>query len=161
MLVGSVSTRAKENGAHRRRGGRQSWTVAEAGLGSGPLPDLVFCSRSRAATKFSKSMAVTTLNTVCLLLDFSLPWPEEEQGGRSKGPSTQPRPHPHPGPREAELLGPRPSPQVPGCRSPAAPKQTRHQTPSSDTSRRGEAAESGALASPSRLSLRLRVPLGV
>lgn len=60
MLVGSVSTRTMENGAHRRRGGRQSWTVAEAGLGSGPLPDLVFCSRSRAATKFSKSMAVTT-----------------------------------------------------------------------------------------------------
>lgn len=47
--------------------------------------DFVFCSRSRAATKFSKSMAVTTPNTICLLLDFPLLWSAGEQGSGFKG----------------------------------------------------------------------------
>lgn len=51
----------------------QSWTT----LDSKAFADFVFWSRSRAATKFSRSMAVTTPNTICLLLDFPGLWSEE------------------------------------------------------------------------------------
>lgn len=50
--------------------GTQSWAAAPPALGAKALADFVFGSRSWAATKFSRSMAVTTPNTICFRLDF-------------------------------------------------------------------------------------------
>lgn len=63
----------------RRHARDQSWAT----LDSKALAAFVFWSRSRAATKFSRSMAVTTPNTICLLLDLPGLWSEEgiEAGG--------------------------------------------------------------------------------
>lgn len=69
----------------RRRGRGQSCAAAPAAPGSVALPGLVFRSRSRAATKLSKSMAVTTPNTICFLLDFPLLWSEEGRATGVKG----------------------------------------------------------------------------
>lgn len=53
------------------------WGQSWATLDSKALGDFVFWSRSRAATKLSRSIAVTTPNTICLLLDFPGLWSEE------------------------------------------------------------------------------------
>lgn len=67
----------REGAPSRQCVGSQGWGAAPAALAPKALPDFVFWSRSRAATKFSKSMAVTTPNTICLFLDFALLWSEE------------------------------------------------------------------------------------
>lgn len=97
----------------------QDWAAAPAPLASRALPGFVFWIRSRAATKLSKSMAVTTPNTICLLLDS--PWLWSAGAGRgfrapphratrprgSGGPAlSPPSVHGLPGAREAH-------PQVP------------------------------------------------
>ena len=69
----------------------QSLASAPAPPSFKALSGFVLWFRSRVATKFSKSMAVTTPNTICLLLDSPWQRSEEGQGQRFRGASAHRR----------------------------------------------------------------------